>query len=221
MPYKKRNKRTYRKRPYRRRRRNRLTIMKSPMPTVFTTKLKYSEIVSLASQATAGLASAYVFSANGLYDPNITGTGHQPRGFDELIALYNHYRVIGSKITVRMSWGHSDHGIVAGICLLGDYSVQTNQSDYTENGNNVKTVIGTNDGYNIGTVSYKTAPHKFLGMKYDEDNLRGTSSANPTEQAYYHVYFSPLNNITSTNLTMEIDIEYISQFFEPKVLTQS
>ncbi len=38
-----------------------------------------------------------VMNLNSLFDPDRTGTGHQPYGYDQLAALYNRYRVLKSK----------------------------------------------------------------------------------------------------------------------------
>jgi len=35
-----------------------------------------------------GAAAGYVFNLNSLHDPNTSGVGHQPTGFDQLIAIY-------------------------------------------------------------------------------------------------------------------------------------
>lgn len=40
-----------------------------------------------------------VFYANGLYDPDITGTGHQPQGYDQWGDLYRTATVLKSKIS--------------------------------------------------------------------------------------------------------------------------
>lgn len=45
----------------------------------------------------------YTFSCNGLFDPNITRTGHQPHYFDQMVDLgYNRYCVVGSTITLKL-----------------------------------------------------------------------------------------------------------------------
>ena len=41
------------------------------------------------------------FVANGAFDPNLTGVGHQPRGFDQFMAGYETFTVTGSKISVN------------------------------------------------------------------------------------------------------------------------
>ena len=62
-------------------------------------KLLYSD--NRVITPTAAAATAYVYSANGLYDPDITGAGHQPMSFDQLIGMYEHYTVQSGKITVN------------------------------------------------------------------------------------------------------------------------
>jgi len=59
---------------------------------------KYCDKVQLTS--TLGVITNYLFSTNGLYDPNITGTGHQPAYFDQMTPIYNNYTVIMSRIKV-------------------------------------------------------------------------------------------------------------------------
>ncbi|WP_445772368.1 hypothetical protein, partial [Rheinheimera sp.] len=49
--------------------------------------LRYSEQFSV-NPGTAGSPGYYCFQSNSCYDPNISGTGHQPRGYDQLAALY-------------------------------------------------------------------------------------------------------------------------------------
>lgn len=62
-------------------------------------KLKYSTDIQL--NATAASIDVHVFSANGLYDPDVTSTGNQPRLFDQYMALYNHYTVVAAAISVE------------------------------------------------------------------------------------------------------------------------
>lgn len=45
--------------------------------------------------------SVFDYDANCMYDPNGVLGGHQPTNFDRMCALYNKYKVIKSKITVK------------------------------------------------------------------------------------------------------------------------
>ena len=64
------------------------------MPKTKVVRLKYVEFFS-SNTGTAVPAVKY-FSANGCYDPYISGTGHQPRGFDQWTAFYDHYCALRS-----------------------------------------------------------------------------------------------------------------------------
>ena len=55
----------------------------------FRTKLKYVENIVLSSAA--GAVGRNVFSPQNMFDPNQTGTGHQPMFWDQFIALYDKY----------------------------------------------------------------------------------------------------------------------------------
>ena len=75
-----------------------------PFPKTQVSKLRYVEEVyidaSSPTVATNGIAYN-TFRANGCHDPNMTGVGHQPRGWDQHKDLYNEYVVLGSKITIQ------------------------------------------------------------------------------------------------------------------------
>ncbi len=60
-----------------------------PLPQWIPIKLEYSELISIS--VLGGATSDYIFNMNSLFDPNRTGIGHQPRGFDQLTPLYNRY----------------------------------------------------------------------------------------------------------------------------------
>ncbi|AYP28762.1 MAG: putative capsid protein [Cressdnaviricota sp.] len=63
--------------------------------------LTYSESTYFTSAT--GVPNVFVWNLNSVYDPNRTGTGHQPKGFDQYAALYSKYRVTKVKYTVYLS----------------------------------------------------------------------------------------------------------------------
>lgn len=85
--------------------RNGAAMMSRPVQaTKLFVKLTYYDDVILSATNTATYAE-YIFSQNSIYDPDITGTGHQPRGRDQYTALYENYLVHGCtyKFTLRPS----------------------------------------------------------------------------------------------------------------------
>ncbi len=65
-------------------------------------QMRYVDQVYLNGTAAAGGRVNYIFRANSIYDPDYTGTGHQPMGHDTYAALYNHYSVRRSAIRVTL-----------------------------------------------------------------------------------------------------------------------
>lgn len=61
------------------------------VPISYTYTAKYVEQVSFS--IVAGVAFAYQFNLNSIFDPNFTGAGHQPMGHDQIEQLYTKYRV--------------------------------------------------------------------------------------------------------------------------------
>lgn len=61
-----------------------------PFPSRQIVKMKYSDVFT----TNTGNGWNYNYNLNSIFDPNRTGTGHQPYGHDQLAVLYNRYRVI-------------------------------------------------------------------------------------------------------------------------------
>jgi hypothetical protein len=62
-------------------------------------RLKYRD--ELFPTTTSGSVYHYVYRGNNIYDPDLTGTGHQPMGFDQWAALYSQFQVISSSCKLQ------------------------------------------------------------------------------------------------------------------------
>lgn len=197
--------------------------LRSPMPKMLKTKLIYSE----TSYVDAGIATpgVYVFSANGLYDPNITAAGHQPRGFDQIMQLYDHYVVIGAKLTVHCGPQPSvdSYARMCGIALFDNATAKTNVTDYYEAGTKSKLKQCLAENPLPVTVSLKCNPNKYLGRSKPmaDPDLKGSDSSNPTEQCYFHFFSDALQGVDSGALYFNALVEYTAVFIEPKQPTES
>ena len=219
MPYKK----SYKKRSRRRYKKPAASNASGPLANRLKAKLIYSEGLQL-NPGVGGTVSDYVWSANGLYDPNITGVGHQPRGFDQLMTLYDHATVIGAKITVNCSNGDTTGGNMIVLSVRDSNTAISSYIDAMEYRYIKKAVLGVESGSATKTVALKCNPNKFLGRgsPLSEDNLRNSISSNPNEQAYFHVSCMPLEAGTDTaGVNVIVRIEYTVIFTEPKQPTQS
>jgi hypothetical protein len=166
--------------------------------------------------------ATYVFSANGLFDPDITGTGHQPMGFDQLMLSYNHYTVTRARLVVTF------HNLAAttpnvSVKVDGGSTPITVPDQLVEWGLLNRTslervaVAGS-----VKTLECKVVIGRFEGVDdpLDVIDLRGSVAANPAEQTYFHIQTWDPNSVTTSTI-IDVQIDYVATFTEPRVLTES
>lgn len=193
------------------------------MPRTYTTKLRYSDIIQL--NAGAGLSGQRILVANGAYDPDTSAIeGHQPRGFDQLMPLYNHCTVLGSRITAWFSSEESSLAQLVYLTLQGEDTTQLNPIDYLERQDCRTKVLTGRQGVGTCTLSMNYSTKGFFGRKdvLDDTSLRGDASNNPSEKAYFHlgcVAMDEASDPASINVCYNID--YIITFHEPNDVASS
>ncbi len=74
--------------------------------------LRYTDGYSFTLTATT--ASSQIMNLNSVFDPDRTGAGHQPMGFDTLATIYNRYRVLKTKW--KTTWSPSS--LTYHLCVL-------------------------------------------------------------------------------------------------------
>lgn len=171
---------------------------------------KYVELLPLTS--TTGSPAHYRFSTNGMYDPNITGTGHQPLYFDQMTAIYDHYCVIGSKF--KISWAHTaaeDIPVVL-TTYVNDDTTEGNanpafQAEYQSA--KYKMIVGKPVNPTVKTLRWSA--RKYFGKSpLANTELQGTSSTNPTEQSYYNIDFVAADLASTVQAFFMVEIEFIA-----------
>jgi len=69
----------------------------------FAVKLKFNDVQAI--QGGASSTNSYKWRGNSVYDPDLTGTGTQPMGYDQYSTLYDYVAVMGSQIKIRLLSG--------------------------------------------------------------------------------------------------------------------
>lgn len=217
----KRRKRFHFKKRYRR-------AVRLGFPRSKMVKLRYTTEINLNPGA-AGAAASYVFGANAMYDPDITGGGHQPKGFDEWMTFYDHYTVVGSKITVQPAvfatvaapswWGIliSDDGLYASGRAVDDIVESAGKPGMAG-------ILSSQ----VGGVSNPNKTRKFSCKKFfrkknivGSADYRGTAAANPNEMGYYEVWACGLGATDGDTFKALVTIDFLAVMTEPKILAQS
>jgi len=184
----------------------------TPLPLTFRTTLRYYEQVSLAS-ATPYI---YVFRANSGYDPNQTGTGAQPAGWDNLLTFYDAHFSPGSRIVITVinsSTTPVQFGVAPTISASGLASFD--QLKIYNRG----AVFGFVDGTTRGSSSVKSIAKSvsvlsFYGQPYDRD-FQARGQATPSRQLFWTIAFQSSDQTTALNINFQVEILYDYIFSDP------
>lgn len=181
---------------------------------------RYVDNITLTS--TAAALATHQFSVNSMFDPNTTGVGHQPLYYDQLTPLYNHYTVIGSKITVQITPKATNEEPTRFVLFLEDNTTvtPTDIGILSEQTGAKVLQIGPNSNFNYTRSLKWSARKNFPGAVLGNDQLRGTN-ANPAEQQYFTLGCQSSLGGTTTEVQCYVTIQYIAVWTEPKQVDNS
>lgn len=184
--------------------------------------MNHRYVTDLRATSTTGSLAVHNFRANGMFDPDQSGTGHQPLYFDQLTAIYNHFTVIGSKISVTFTTdANTSFSTIVGIAKNDDPTVTpATSANLCELSDTVHAVLrGSLYGQKQLTQSF-SAKGTFGGSVLANDDLQGSASADPLEQTFYTIFVqNPL--LESSTVEVHIVIEYTAVWDELKDLASS
>ncbi len=206
-------------------------IQSDPFPMRRKVKFSYTENYTL-SGAGAGSAlygAEQVLNLNGCFDPDSTGVGHQPYGFDQMMAIYRRYKVNGVLVKIDAT-DPSDDGVSLGMLV-------TNPGDTrTINANTPAQVaekaMGLTRSLN-DTGSQKTSikqyfpMHTLFGwtkqqMAVDMENTTGSVAGNPASKPLIHLAVASLRSADPTpSLIVKVTLEFYCDVYERVAQGQS
>lgn len=184
-------------------------------------KLAYSTAINIdPGLSTCGV---HVFAANGLHDPDITGIGYQPTGFDQYMALYNEYVVTKSYIKVCAVNTDPNSQQMVGIAVL---DLPTTSSDPRVYLNSGTCKWGVVDVYKSGSTLSLTHEVDIRSMStqdiFNENSYAGTVSTNPPDTHHWHVFVAPTDFLSNTAaVACIVYIEYEVYFRDPALTSNS
>lgn len=186
---------------------------------------KYCQNDSLT--CVAGAVDYQTYSCNSMYDPDVSGIGHQPLWFDQCAALYNHYTVIGSKITIRVAGlttvAGGNHTPTLFVLQKHPSAVPTysDPNVVQEQTHSKARINGPASGDVMTFVSKWSAKKTFGKSVLGNNNLQGSSGGAPAEQTYWTISCKPIDGASNVGFQVNVTIEYIGVWRELRTLTQS
>lgn len=167
---------------------------------------------------TAGLLDRHVFRANSCYDPDLTGVGHQPYGFDQYMALYQFGYVVASRMIVKCI-----NSGLATVSLLSTTSsaspgstpaaVERGKVNYVLRGNStIPYMMSTT--FNVHQDLHRKNPQ-------DDSTLFFSSAADATDGWYFQLCADDPLSTSSSTIYCICNLEYDVVFLDPALASQS
>lgn len=196
----------------------------TPFPISMIVKHKYVETITLTPGAL--LPTLAYYSANSLFDPRSAVGGHQPIGYDQMTPIYDHYLVLGAKMTVNcFSTANSPTNgtSMMFITLNDDTSAVGTYDTVMEQSLTAVKPLTASDGKGHVKLVKNFSAKKYFGVTDLDDNSKyqGASLSSPADQAFFVLGTQALNTSASDPVACVIEIEYIAKWTELRTLVQS
>lgn len=216
-------KRTYRRRKVVRKKKSYSRTSKNTalvMPNRIRTKLKYITGLQLTSTATA---ANYVYRGNSCFDPDFTGTGSQPGGFDELAAIYSKYRVISSsiKLLARNATDGSTEPVMGYIIPRPNADTEASYTDTLVEPYVKRALLPNIAGGYMKTISNYATTRKILGRDAKTFDSAALVTANPSLQWFWTVSADAVLGGVDMNVQGVVELTYYVEFYERKNFDRS
>lgn len=207
-----------------------LGLSKAGFPDKLQMKLRYVETIAVST--TGASLTTHQWRCNGLYDPYVTGTGHQPLYFDQLMGMYNHYVVQGSRATFHLMPNITtgvDQQTTGGLntLLRGCVWINDDSTITPASLDNMLELHGSEGQF----FSFAANDSKKVSMNWSarnmfgpaplaNSNLRGSAASDPSEQALF-AYTVQAPSVKVADFFLTVEIEYVAVFFELKDIASS
>jgi hypothetical protein len=196
-----------------------LSSSQSFQPRWMRCQMKYCD-QSIAVIVAGGVLDQ-IYRANSMFDPDRTGVGHQPRGFDQLTPMYNRYRV--NRLKWHIEFAGAATGYDACVALVNGAQAYTSIVDIGES--NLRSPIKTSTP---GGVTVKASGSSDLWRVqgrsetayHTDDTTAAVVTTSPVETIDLHVFiFNP--GVASIGVVYTVTLTYDCIFFDQIIPGQS
>lgn len=183
----------------------------------------YVKLVYRSDLNTYNLAAgeSRLFSMNSMFDPDVSGAGGQPSGFDQMALMYNNYQVYGCSIEATFSNGQSGAvGISEALVATSNTNVVGAWDQYEDQaGTKRRMITALGSSGSVRKIRMFRRVRRVLGLnrkQFGDANYGPLVSANPATQAYWVIYVRPFDRTTAPTITGSVKLTYYAKFYRPK-----
>lgn len=189
-----------------------------PIPSRYICKMKYAD--SILTNASGQI----IMNLNSLFDPDRTGIGHQPYGYDNLATLFNRYRVISCGWRTNVCLNSTSPSIVLAAMPSNDGSILwTSMGEMLENprAKYVTQNPGAPSVFLTGRSYLPALMGRSKAQYMADDNYQALVTANPSEQGLLYLQVFDNTGTPIPSIRFNVVLEFTVEFFDQKHVIQS
>jgi len=180
-------------------------------------KMKYNDFIT-----SNGAVIDYVYNLNSLYDPDRSGTGHQPYGFDTYASLYHRYRVFKVDWVINASTTNTSTPYTITVLPSNDVGAYTSMTLANENPRAVQKVVNFGNPIKFRGSIYLPRLNGSTSAQYkNDDRFQALNNASPSELMALHLLTSTVSGSAIATIFMDITLTFHCEWFDPLPLAQS
>jgi hypothetical protein len=189
-------------------------------PDRLLTKLRYSDFSSVTS--TSGGLGTDTYRWNSTFDPDETGTGHQPLYRDTYAAIYDHYAVVSARAIIRFTNTDVDSPIFITVNTDDDGTTSTTPQTVAEQSHGISTLLTPLSGsHSFHEFVVKWDCMEMLGIDpFTSETYKTAVGSNPTEASNLAISAATTDGSTAS-INYQIVLEQTVLWTELSTPTQS
>jgi hypothetical protein len=206
-------------------------VLADPFPPRRVLQLTYANNLSISSNGTAGLmGTAQTYRLNSLFDPDLTGTGTQPYGYDTLATIYQQYKVNRVRVSMDFLPGDPTYvGTVVAVLVPSAATLPTlagaNIDTFLDKPFTTFVPIGTNNTQ-PRRINFDLPIHMIDGLTRsqlanDLTNYSAFVTASPTSTPRLTFAFASSGTVGAFGIVVKTTITFYSELWDRFILAQS
>lgn len=204
-------------------------VPRAIVPTAVRVPLSFTRRTSMTTAG--GSTATQVFTGNGLFDPDVTGVGGQPLGYDQWSAFYSRYRCLASSIEVNATTPDittNDQGIISLVVVPSTLSSVFTDIDAAASSpyGKLRIVNGLSGGAGpFRPISSLMETDVIMGVPkaavLSDDTLQSVTTSNPANPWYWHIVGQNTDGAAGVVIQLTVKLTYLVDFFDMSLLSQS
>lgn len=202
-----------------------IRTMTTGFPDRIRAVLRYSDYFNVATDSSGSIVQ--VFRGNSIFDPDETGTGHQPMFRDNYAAIYGRYLVRASKISVTAT---NVSGLVTHTMMIVPANTIFSTSDVNidstlEQNYAIRTKILPIAQRNSVKLTQYMSTAKIFGARKgqvgSDDLFSAAVATNPQNQWYWNVCFQNQSDLVDQVVQFQVLLHYYVEFYDRLTQTRN